>query len=171
MHIKLYMSVLASVSVVWIASILGITNSANFLINASLIPIHCYMLGVSDCDILRLSRFWNITYHDCENNPDYIILTIFDEKSMQQVMFCKVQCVLWFISLGYFHITIRQHVMWWCSQYNVVDKHRIIWFYPDLTLPHLIKCVLSYNPWLSHGLCKPNWWKHQELTFFMDLWN
>ena len=38
-------------------------------------------LEVSDCDILRLSRFWNITYHDCENNHDYKILTIFDEKT------------------------------------------------------------------------------------------
>ena len=41
---------------------------------------------------------------------------------------------------------------WWCSQYNLVHKHRIMWFYPDLTLPHLNKCILSYNPWLSHGL-------------------
>ena len=55
-----------------------------------------YLVGVSDCDILRLSRFWIITYHDCENSHDYIILTIFDEKLMQQVMFYKVQCVLWF---------------------------------------------------------------------------
>ena len=51
-------------------------------------------LGVNDCDILRLSRFYNITYHNCENNHDYIILAIFDEKSMQQVMIDKVKCVL-----------------------------------------------------------------------------
>ena len=37
------MSVLAPALVVWIASILGIRNSANFLINASLKPIYCYM--------------------------------------------------------------------------------------------------------------------------------
>ena len=36
-------------------------------------------------------------YHDCENNLDYIILTILDEKSMQQVMFCEVKCVFIFI--------------------------------------------------------------------------
>ena len=47
------------------------------------------LVGVSDCGILRLSRLWNITYHDCENNHDYKILTIFDEKLMQQVMFDK----------------------------------------------------------------------------------
>ena len=41
------------------------------------------IVGVSNCNILWLVRFWNITYHDCENNHDYIILTIFDEKSMQ----------------------------------------------------------------------------------------
>ena len=29
---------------------------------------------MSDGDILRLSGFWNITYHDCENNRDYRIL-------------------------------------------------------------------------------------------------
>ena len=32
-----------------------------------------HALGVSDCDILRLSRLWNITYHDCENDHDYNI--------------------------------------------------------------------------------------------------
>ena len=32
---------------------------------------------VSDCDILMLSQFWNITYHDCENNPNYRILAIY----------------------------------------------------------------------------------------------
>ena len=53
-----------------------------------------HYIGVIDCDILRLSRFWNITYHDCENNHDYIIPTIFDVKLMQQVMFYKVKCVL-----------------------------------------------------------------------------
>ena len=41
---------------------------------------------MSDCGILRLSQFWNTTYHDCENNHDFIIITIFDEKSMQQVI-------------------------------------------------------------------------------------
>ena len=46
-----------------------------------------FLVEVSDCDILRSSRFWNITYHDCENNHDYKILTIFDENFMQQVMF------------------------------------------------------------------------------------
>ena len=45
------------------------------------------ILGMSNCDILRISQFWNITYHDYENNHDYKILTIFDEKLMQQVMF------------------------------------------------------------------------------------
>ena len=49
-----------------------------------------YAIEVSDCDILRLSRLWNITYHDCENNHDYKILAIFDEKLMQQVMFDKI---------------------------------------------------------------------------------
>ena len=28
---------------------------------------------MSDGDILRLSGFWNITYHDSENNRDYRI--------------------------------------------------------------------------------------------------
>ena len=46
-----------------------------------------YVLEVSDCDILRSSRFWNITYNDCGNNQDYKILTIFDENFMEQVMF------------------------------------------------------------------------------------
>ena len=41
---------------------------------------------MSDCDILRPSRFWNITCHDCENNHDYKILAIFDEKLMQQII-------------------------------------------------------------------------------------
>ena len=31
--------------------------------------------------------------HDYENKHDYIILTIFDEILMQQVMFDKVKCV------------------------------------------------------------------------------
>ena len=42
---------------------------------------------MSDCDILRLSQFWNITYHDFENKHDYKILTIFDEKLMQQIKY------------------------------------------------------------------------------------
>ena len=46
-----------------------------------------WKVEVRDCDILRSSRFWNITYHDCENNHDYKILTKFDENYMQQVMF------------------------------------------------------------------------------------
>ena len=46
----------------------------------------CY-IGVSNCDILRLSQFWNIIYHDCENNHDYRVLTIFDNKLMHQVTF------------------------------------------------------------------------------------
>ena len=49
-----------------------------------------YILEVSDCDILRLSRLWNITYHDSENNHDNKILTIFDGKLMQQVIFDKI---------------------------------------------------------------------------------
>ena len=27
-----------------------------------------------------------------------------------------------------------------------------MWFYPDITLSHLIKYILSYNPWLIHDL-------------------
>ena len=42
-------------------------------------------LEVSDCDILRLLRFLNITYHDCENNDDYNVVTINDNKLMHQV--------------------------------------------------------------------------------------
>ena len=38
-----------------------------------------YIIGMSDCDILALSLFWN--------NHNYAILTIFDEKLMQQVMY------------------------------------------------------------------------------------
>ena len=66
-------------------------------------------IGVSDCDILRLSQFCNITYHNCENNHDYIILTIVDEKSMQHVMFYGIKSVSWFICFGLLHITTQQH--------------------------------------------------------------
>ena len=48
------------------------------------------IVGVSDCDTLMLSQLWNITYHDFENNHDFKILTIFDEKLVQQVMFDKI---------------------------------------------------------------------------------
>ena len=68
-------------------------------------------LGVSNCDILRLSWFWKITYHDCGNNHDYIILTIFDVKSMQQVMFYKrfMVNILWVIT--YYYPTTRKVMM------------------------------------------------------------
>ena len=49
-------------------------------------PQNSKYLGVGDYDILRSSRFWNITYYDYENNHDYKILTIFDVNFMQQVM-------------------------------------------------------------------------------------
>ena len=55
-------------------------------VTKELLILLVYTLEVSDCDILRSSRFWNIKYHDCENNHDYKILTIFDESFMQQVM-------------------------------------------------------------------------------------
>ena len=59
--------------------------------------------------------------------------------------------MLWVITLLPSNNMQRDDV---ASQY--VDKHRITLFYLDLTLSHLIKSVLSYNPWLFHGLWKPN---------------
>ena len=53
------------------------------------ILVYMYNVEVSDCDILRSSQFWNITYHDCENNHDYKILTIFDEKTS-----CNKSCLI-----------------------------------------------------------------------------
>ena len=67
---------------------------------------------------------------------------------MQQVMFDKVLCVLCMVYMlrviTYYHLTTCNMMM--KSIYNLVDKHRIMWLYPNLTLSHLIKSVLSYNP-------------------------
>ena len=46
--------------------------------------LRTYPLGVSNCDIFRLSWFWNITYHDSGNNYDYGILKTFEDKLMQK---------------------------------------------------------------------------------------
>ena len=42
---------------------------------------------MSDCGIFRLLRFLNITYYDCDSNHDYKVVTINDNKLMQQLMF------------------------------------------------------------------------------------
>ena len=70
-----------------------VTYSKQTVINLSavlLLKVHfclTLILQMNNCDIFRISHFWNITYHDYENNNDYKILTIFDEKLMQQVIF------------------------------------------------------------------------------------
>ena len=56
---------------------------------------------------------------------------------MQQVTLYKVKCVLWLISNN-IQCDVR-------SQCNVVDKHRIMWFYQNLTLSHLIKVAQNYS--------------------------
>ena len=68
---------------------------------------------------------------------------------------CTGCCESWILSLSFpllwtLDITIQQHAMWLCSQYNLVDKYRITWFYPDLTLSHLINCFIIQSliiPW------------------------
>ena len=50
----------------------------------------CLWVDVSNCDILRLLI---ITYHDCENNDDYEVVTVHDNKLMQQVMLDYKKCV------------------------------------------------------------------------------
>ena len=68
-----------------------------FLAADTLLCVLLYMyiciLEVSDCDVLRLSQFLNITYHDCENNHDYKVVTVNDNKLMQQVTFDYIKCV------------------------------------------------------------------------------
>ena len=84
-------------------------------------------IGVTDCDTLMLSQFCNITYHNCENNHDYIILTIFDEKSIQHVMFYRIKINVFhgLYALGYYILLLNNMQRDYIVNI-VVDKHRII---------------------------------------------
>ena len=46
-----------------------------------------FCVGASDCDILRLLQFWNITYNNYKNSHNNRFLIICDEKLTGQVIF------------------------------------------------------------------------------------